>query len=665
MACSRDRSRRVEDDCVTLRAGRARENSARRRRILLGSAARKLRRVAPSDPELGRVDHALANLTVGDLEDEIRPRWRQLVDAVRTVYDERAVRVEDGESVRDGTRDIRRVDAEHAGTRACRVRQRSEHVEDRARAEFAAHRCCVAHRWMVERRKHEPEPERVDRVGDPCGWLLERKAERLEHVRGSRNGADRTVSVLGDRGTGSCGDDGGRRRDVERPRTVTPGSDHIDDVCPRRMHREHVRPHRLGTARDLVRRLSLGPQRHEKAADLRRRGLPGHDLVHHLARLLAPEVVPVEELLDRGLDHGRESYAFERRPYDLPVPTFVPGLELARAFYEDVVSEFLGDTTHSAARVGWGSDVLGFDTERSTDHGWGLRLQVFVEPGDVESVRREIDASLPDEFQGWPTRFGWDDVPVSHHVEVDTLDVWLQRHLGFDARRGISTLDWLATPQQIFLEITAGAVFHDGTGELTATRESLDWYPDDVWLWLMACQWQRLDQEEPFAGRTAEVGDEVGSRILASRLVRDAMRLCFLQERQYAPYGKWLGSAFRTLDRGGTLADDMLGALSAPDDETRESALVAIAMQLARRHNLLGITAAVDESVGPFYSRPYRVLGSRRFVDACLERVRDPWLRALPAAGSVDQWVDSTDVLSESLVFPGTRATYDVWSRRS
>ena len=59
------------------------------------------------------------------------------------------------------------------------------------------------------------------------------------------------------------------------------------------------------------------------------------------------------------------------------------------------------------------------------------------------------------------------------------------------------------------------------------------------------------------------------------------------------------------------------------------------------------MTAAVDETIGLFYSRPFRVLGSSRFVEACLERVSDPWLRSLPLIGAVDQFVDSTDVLSD------------------
>ena len=117
------------------------------------------------------------------------------------------------------------------------------------------------------------------------------------------------------------------------------------------------------------------------------------------------------------------------------MPEFVPGRELSRAFYAEVVGPLVGDVEHSAALLGWGSDVLGFDTARSTDHGWGPRMRVFVDPADVPRVRAAVDAGLPDEFRGWPTRYGWDDVPVSSHVNVRPLGEWLERQLGYDARR--------------------------------------------------------------------------------------------------------------------------------------------------------------------------------------------------------------------------------------
>jgi hypothetical protein len=345
---------------------------------------------------------------------------------------------------------------------------------------------------------------------------------------------------------------------------------------------------------------------------------------------------------------------------DALVPAFVPGRELARAFYSEVVAPLLGDTPHSAALLGSGSDVLGFDDERSTDHGWGPRMHVFVE-GEVEAVRQTVDAGLPDEFVGWPVRYGWDDVPVSSHVVVTTLDDWLPAHLGFDPRHGVTTANWLTTPQQMLLELTSGAIFDDGLGELERARTALAWYPDEVWLWLLACQWRRIDQEEPFVGRTAEVSDELGSHVLAARLARDAMRLCFLQERRYAPYSKWLGSAFSRLEAHQTLGDPLHALVAATDFETREARLVEVVRQLAARHNALGVTAPVDESVGLFHERPFRVLGSARFVDACLEKVADPWLRSLPLTGAIDQFVDSTDVTSKPGTFPHVASLFEAW----
>jgi hypothetical protein len=287
---------------------------------------------------------------------------------------------------------------------------------------------------------------------------------------------------------------------------------------------------------------------------------------------------------------------------------------------------------------------------------------VFVDRNSVAAVRRAIHAGLPDQFREWPTRFGWDAVPVSHHVEVAPLGEWLQENVGFDARRGVAVLDWLATPQQVLLEITAGAVFYDGSGELAAVRDQLAWYPDDVWLWLLACQWRRIDQEEPFVGRTAEVGDELGSCVIAARLARDAMRLGFLLERRYAPYSKWLGSAFSQLDVSAALGPSLLDVVSAEDHGAREDALVATYEELAARHNALGITRPVEGTIRLFHERPFRVLGSARFVDACLERVADPWLRSLPLVGAIDQFVDSVDVLSGSRVFPRTAIVYERWA---
>jgi hypothetical protein len=209
--------------------------------------------------------------------------------------------------------------------------------------------------------------------------------------------------------------------------------------------------------------------------------------------------------------------------------------------------------------------------------------------------------------------------------------------------------DWLAIPGQLLLEVTAGAVFHDGLGELESLRAALAWYPEDVWRYLLAGQWRRVAQEEAFPGRCAEVGDDVGSRIVTARLVRDLMRLALLIERRYPPYSKWLGTAFAGLRCAPRLRPLLADALAAPTWPEREEPLCGAYEVLARAHNDLGLADPVEPTVRPFHDRPFRVLGADRFVDATLRAITDPQVRALPARiGGVDQFVDSTDVLGSA-----------------
>jgi Domain of unknown function (DUF4037) len=311
------------------------------------------------------------------------------------------------------------------------------------------------------------------------------------------------------------------------------------------------------------------------------------------------------------------------------VAEFVPGVELGGALYREVVAPRLAGVRHSAARLGPGSDVLGHDTARSTDHDWGARVAVLVAEGEP----RPLDG-LPAAFRGWPVE-----------VVVVGIGRFLTGVLGFDPRAGISTRDWLVTPQQTLASMTAGAVYHDGLGELEPVRQALAWYPRDLWLWQLAGQWRRIAQEEPFCGRAAEVGDDLGRRVLVGRLARDVMRLCFLLERRYAPYGKWLGTAFARLDSAAAVGPPLEAAMAAAGWPAAEEALVAAYREVATRHNRLGLTEPLDPSPRRFHDRPYLVLDADRFVAACLAAMADRDLASLPAIGAIDQFVDSTDVL--------------------
>jgi Domain of unknown function (DUF4037) len=339
---------------------------------------------------------------------------------------------------------------------------------------------------------------------------------------------------------------------------------------------------------------------------------------------------------------------------------FIPGLELSRAFYSEAVAPLVGELPHSAARIGSGSEVLGFDTPRSADHEWGPRLQLFLAPSEAhrgDELVERLAARLPRTFRGWPTHFepvegaigtmAHTDGPVQHRVAVTTVADWLQDQLGFDPRRGLSAADWLAMPTQRLAEVTAGAVFHDGLGELCPLRALLHWYPTDVWRYVLACQWRRVAQEEAFVGRCGEVGDELGSAVVAARLVRDLMRLCLLLARRYPPYSKWLGSAFAELPAAIELAPVLRSALAAGHWREREEHLVVAYEAVARLQNAAALCPPVDPATRPYFGRPFRVLMADRLADALLAAVADPGIAALPRVGAVDQFADSTDLLTD------------------
>ncbi|MGP3970357.1 DUF4037 domain-containing protein [Streptomyces sp. 6N223] len=350
---------------------------------------------------------------------------------------------------------------------------------------------------------------------------------------------------------------------------------------------------------------------------------------------------------------------------------FMPGIELSGVLYEEAVRPILREAypglRYAAARVGTGSEVLGFDTPRSADHEWGPRLQLFLTAGDHArhgaDIHRLLALRLPKRVRGWPTHFQESDNPldpsgimrptdgpVNHRVGVDDVDGWLARQLGLRSAAAAaepSVREWLAMPQQRLAEATGGAVFHDGLGTLTAARRRLAWYPEQVWRYLLACQWQRVSQEEAFVGRCAEVGDDIGSAVVAARLVRDLMRLCLLLERRYAPYGKWLGSAFAQLPVAASLTPSLRGALAAVDYRDREAHLCDAYEAVASLQNAAGLISPVDPKRRPYHSRPFLVLHAERFADALARTVTDPGLRELPLVGGVDQWADSTDLLDQ------------------
>jgi len=295
----------------------------------------------------------------------------------------------------------------------------------------------------------------------------------------------------------------------------------------------------------------------------------------------------------------------------------------------------------------------------SQDHNWGPRVLLVVSGADCDAhgaaVVDGFASAAPAAFRGVPIGMANRPHPppqskdalgdIRHGLEVWTLERLLGEFLGGPAPR--DGLAWLGLAEQRLLVLTAGAVFHDDDGALSAVREQLAYLPRDVWLYKLAGQWRRIAEEQAFVGRTGERGDEIGSRVIAARLVRDLMRLAFLIERRYAPYPKWFGTAFARLPCAPDLMPTLHRALTGADWKTREAALATACLDLAELHRARGHPGVFAPSIGPYYERPFTVINAEEIIAAIRAEILDPALKALPVIGAVDQVSDATPVISD------------------
>jgi Domain of unknown function (DUF4037) len=348
------------------------------------------------------------------------------------------------------------------------------------------------------------------------------------------------------------------------------------------------------------------------------------------------------------------------------MPVFVSGLELSRRFFHEAVRPLLADAfpdlRYAAALLGPGSEVLGFDTELSVDHDWGPRVFIFLREADAEqrdAIGNVLSQRLPETFAEYPVSLPAPVEPrtrvmtrplagsMKHRVISITVRDFVCIQLGYDLTQPLEAADWLTFPSHALGELVAGSVYQDEVGELTAIRTRFAWYPYDVWLYLLACGWQRIGQEEHLMPRAGSVGDELGSALIGSRLVRDIMNLCFLLERQYAPYPKWFGTAFGRLRSAQELTPLLWRAELARTWSERSEALAQAYEVLARLQNELSVCRRLPTTVSRFYDRPFPVIHGGQFAQALVEQIADPAVRQLAAGrliGNLNQWSDNTDM---------------------
>lgn len=324
---------------------------------------------------------------------------------------------------------------------------------------------------------------------------------------------------------------------------------------------------------------------------------------------------------------------------------FIPGLKLNEQFYKEVVAPLLGRNfeglAYSAALIGYGSDVLGFDSPVSMDHNWGPRLQIFLSEGDYEKYGEVLTDyfryNLPFEFMGFPTNFSSphedktqsmqakSSYPLNHLIEVHTVPAYMQmkRYLDIPDIENIKKEEWLRMEDQKLLELTAGKIFHDGLGDLTRLRNKISFFPHNILLYRLARLWKLIQDEEPFIGQSVGNGSFLGIKILSARLAEHCIKICLYLEKKYIPYSKWLIPSFRELSIYSEMEPLVTEVLYENNPNLIEDALLRLYTKVIEIHNRNKELPEIRNQPANFYNRPYKVIFAKTIVELLINDISE------------------------------------------
>jgi hypothetical protein len=242
------------------------------------------------------------------------------------------------------------------------------------------------------------------------------------------------------------------------------------------------------------------------------------------------------------------------------------GLELSERFYLECVKPMLieqfSDVLPQLAigLFGSGSECFGFDDAVSTDHDFEPGVCILLPDESVidrqTAFRLErAYAKLPKEFLGYK-RSNIAPVGGARHGVLRTAEFFFDK---VGAPDGVLTVQqWLTVPSHALFETTDGKLFYDGRGEVTAIRESLSRYPEDIRKKKLAGHLLLMAQAGQYNYRRCLAHGERGAAQLAiTEFVRHTMAAVFLLNNVYEPYYKWSFRAMRALDRLPLLAETM------------------------------------------------------------------------------------------------------------
>ena len=236
------------------------------------------------------------------------------------------------------------------------------------------------------------------------------------------------------------------------------------------------------------------------------------------------------------------------------------GLDISRAYFEEygrpmLERDFPEVLPYLAAGLfGSGSECFGFDDEVSLDHDVEPGFMLLLPGEDVVDRRtafllERAYAKLPKEYMGLK-RSLMNPVGGARHGVVRTADFFREKTGTPDGR--LPAAAWLSLPDSSLAEAVNGEIYADAFGEVTAIRERLSFYPEDIFRKKLAGNLLLMAQAGQYNYRRAlSHGEEAAAQLAVFEFTKACMAAIFLLNGTYMPFYKW---AFRSMRKLSLLA---------------------------------------------------------------------------------------------------------------
>ncbi len=229
----------------------------------------------------------------------------------------------------------------------------------------------------------------------------------------------------------------------------------------------------------------------------------------------------------------------------------IKGLNLSKSFYleygkpmiESKFPEYVNKI--AVGLVGEGSECFGFDDLYSSDHDFGVGFCLWVS----KETYNHIGTALQNEYDNLPKIYkGFinnSSKNINSRKGVIVIDDFYNRILGEIPK---TFEQWLYIDEWKLATATNGEIFFDNEGIFTKIRNSILYYPKEIYIIRLSQELVKMAQSGQYNySRMMGRCDYFTAKIALNKFIEHTINVIYLLNKKYAPYYKWQREGIKKL----------------------------------------------------------------------------------------------------------------------